>query len=158
MRTTVIAIVTTGTLGFSAVGVGLLSPAFADSSQPKPTQEQAGNTAMPVARQSQSTRAGVHHDAAARGVSAGVLGTSVADVLLMTSSELRAKMRNGQSLADIAAEQGVDRARVVDALTQAQVQRFEALIETDDVSEQQKQSIRQHVEKIVDRSGAERGR
>lgn len=53
--------------------------------------------------------------------------TTAAEVLGMTAEELRAELQAGKSIADVAAEKGVDKQRVIDALVAAATARIDEM-------------------------------
>ena len=78
---------------------------------------------------------------------------AVAEILGLDSSTIRAALRDGQSLADIAAEQGVDSDELVDALVDAAEVRVEAALEAGRIDDEKAAAIladaEEHAEAVV---------
>ena len=62
-----------------------------------------------------------------RGAHKGESVTTAAEVLGMTAEELRAELQAGKSIADVAAEKGVDKQKVIDALVAAATARIDQM-------------------------------
>ena len=76
----------------------------------------------------------------------GELATA-AEVLGMTAEELRAELESGKSIADVAAEKGVDKQKVIDALVAEATAKLDA----------RKAEIPTRVAEMVERDGLPRG-
>jgi hypothetical protein len=80
-----------------------------------------------------------------------------ADALGMTESELLSALQDGQSIADVAEEQGVDVQEVVDALVAAATERLDEAVEEGRVDEERADEIKadlpERIAAMVEREG-----
>jgi len=72
-----------------------------------------------------------------RGGHGTAFGEDVAEVLGLTTEELRSRLGEGQTLADIARAEGVDVQAVVDAIVAAQKERLDQAVANGDLTEEE---------------------
>jgi len=72
-----------------------------------------------------------------RGGHGAAFGEDVAEVLGLTTEELRSRLGEGQTLADIARAEGVDVQAVVDAIVAAQKERLDQAVANGDLTEEE---------------------
>ena len=82
---------------------------------------------------------------------------TAADALGVTESELLSALEDGQSMADVAEEQGVDVQEVVDALVAAATERLDQAVEDgrvdEDRAEEMKAALPERIAAMVEREG-----
>ncbi|HEX4901349.1 MAG TPA: hypothetical protein VFV42_00970 [Acidimicrobiales bacterium] len=87
------------------------------------------------------------------GVRAG-FGEEVAEVLGLTTDELRTRLQGGESLADIAEAEGVDVQAVVDAIVAAHTERLDEAVAdghlTQEQADERAADLEEHAQDIVD--------
>jgi hypothetical protein len=93
---------------------------------------QDDTTTTTTAPADQGTDAGADHEG--RG-GRGVDLSAAATALGITEDELRTALQDGKSLADVAADQGVDKQKVIDALVAAAKERLAAAVTAGDLTQ-----------------------
>lgn len=86
----------------------------------------------------------------------GDIAEDVSEVLGLSTEEIRSQLADGQSLADIAATQGVDTQRVVDAIVGSLQERLDAAVEagrlTEDEAAEKAEDVAEHASDLVERT------
>lgn len=117
------------------------------------TQEQADEVATTLAEQ----LPGRGHGGPGGGLGGGRILESAATVLDTTVEDLRTALEGGQSLADVAAEQGVDTETLVDELVEAAVVRLDEKVEAGELTETEADAreaeLTERVTELVEREG-----
>lgn len=95
------------------------------------------------------------------GVCRGVGGnamSAVSDLLNMNADEIVAERQNGQSLADIAENKGIDKDKLVDTISDARKAQLQERVEAGQLTQEQAEKIadgiKQRVQERVDRTSA----
>ncbi len=171
------------TLGGAAAGATLLAPGFAGAQEgdsPPPAEErvrpdhgqriaealhgliddgtltEAQVDAVAEALQEARPERGEGHEGrnrGSRGRGFGEGGADIADILGLDSSAVREAIAGGQTIADLAAEQGVDVQVIVDAIVDAAEERINGAVESGRIDQDKADEIltnaEQHAEDLV---------
>lgn len=113
------------------------------------TQAQADKVAETLA--SKMPSGGHGHGGPGRGLD------TAATVLGVSDDDLRTALRDGKSLADVAAEKGVDKQKLIDELVKAAETRLAERVSSGDITQaeadERKADLRERVTTMVDRKG-----
>ena len=86
----------------------------------------------------------------------GDFAEDVSEVLGLSTEEIRSQLADGQSLADVAAAQGVETQAVVDAVVSAIQERLDAAVEagrlTEDEAADKAEDVAEHAADLVERT------
>jgi hypothetical protein len=158
MRKTVAAATMAASLTIGgATGVALFTPTFAGAQTDDTTE--ATDDARPCDAQRHRAQLGERYGG--MGLGSGI-ADAVTDVLGLSAADIRAGLVDGRSLADIAAEQGVDTQALADAIVAEHQERLDAAVEAGRLTEEQAaeraDTLAAHAADVIERTHASDGK